>query len=183
MIDLVLNTQTDDKKYDRKFFYGLLETAVHEVIPFVDKISVSINLVGTSRIKDLNKKYRGKNKITDVLSFPIHSAKDFRNSDSFNGIRKEVDIGKEKHAIMDLGDIFICLPVIKKEAKREHLSKGGFLNNPAKDEKAVEEILRHKLAQMTVHGFLHLLGYDHHSPEEENEMFGLQDKIINNIVL
>lgn len=64
----------------------------------------------------MNKKHRKKDKPTDVLSFPLGDGN---------------------------GDIFICLSIAKKEAKRENIS------------------IEAKLAQLTVHGFLHLLGHDH----------------------
>lgn len=56
----------------------------------LDKI-LSIQFVGEKKIRELNKKYRGVNKVTDVLSF------------SFGG--------------EDLGDIFICFSQIKRQAK------------------------------------------------------------------
>ena len=37
---------------------------------------------------------------------------------------------------------------------------------------------KRELSFLTVHGLLHLLGYDHQTVEEEKEMFGLQDKIL-----
>ena len=78
------------------------------------------------------------------------------------------EIGTEVNTggIMNLGDIFICLPVAKKYAARENVS------------------LDYKLAFLVVHGFLHLLGYDHEkSTEEKEKMFTLQDKILEKIGL
>lgn len=96
-------------------------------------------------MRELNKKYRNKDKVTDVLSFPMVEE-------------------SEKLETLDLGDIFICLSFAKNEAKSENIS--------------IEE----KLAQLTVHGFLHLIGYDHEkSKKEEIKMFGLENKILNNL--
>ena len=69
-----------------------------------------------------------------------------------------------KYLIRDFGDIFICLSIAKNEAKRENIS----INN--------------KLAQLTVHGFLHLMGYDHEISEADaNEMFKLEERILDKI--
>lgn len=61
------------------------------------------------------------------------------------------------------GDIFICLSIAKNEAKSENIN--------------VED----KLAQLVVHGFLHLQGYDHQTDEEEKEMTKLERKILDKL--
>ena len=62
------------------------------------------------------------------------------------------------------GDIFIYLSIAKKQAKSENMS------------------IEKKLAQLTVHGFLHLLGYDHEiSPKEAKSMLKLEEKILSNL--
>jgi probable rRNA maturation factor len=102
--------------------------------------------VGEAKIQELNKKYRGKNKVTDVLSFPMS---------------EKIEIGSKKSEVKDIGDIFICLPFAKKTAKSENVD------------------IEDKLARLTVHGFLHLLGYDHErSSAEEKNMFSLEDNIL-----
>ena len=142
-MDLVFKNSTLGKKYTSKFFEKVLVEAVKELKLAGKKIEVSINLVGEAKIKELNKKYRYKNKVTDVLSFPIES-KPIKNTQ-----------------IWPVGDIFLCLSFAKKQAKSETIS------------------IDRKLAQLTVHGFLHLLGYDHErSKKDETEMFKLEDKIL-----
>jgi probable rRNA maturation factor len=59
-----------------------------------------------------------------------------------------------------LGDIVLCPAVTERQAREHHRT-------------ASEEA-----EYLLVHGLLHLLGYDHASPEEHAEMFGLTDKII-----
>ena len=64
------------------------------------------------------------------------------------------------------GDIFICLSIAKNKAKRENVS------------------IERKLAQLTVHGFLHLQGYDHEVSEASaRKMFGLERRILDKIKL
>ena len=67
------------------------------------KIDLSIALVGPARIKELNKKYRKKNKATDVLAF---------------GENTEYQIPDTKYKIQELGEIVICLSEIKKNAEK-----------------------------------------------------------------
>lgn len=69
----------------------------------------------------------------------------------------------EPDKIMDLrilGDIYICIDKMLEQAKMYNHSN------------------KRELSFLTVHGLLHLLGYDHQTPEEEKEMFGLQDEIL-----
>lgn len=60
-----------------------------------------------------------------------------------------------------LGDIYICIPRMLEQAKEYGHSE------------------KRELAFLTVHGLLHLLGYDHQTKEEENEMFALQELVLN----
>ncbi len=96
---------------------------------------VAVVLVGENRIRNLNKKYRGKNRVTDVLSFGA-------------------DGGKE-----ELGDIVICVPRVKKQAKQKGHS------------------FKKELTILLVHGLLHLMGYDHEKDKDVEEMEGLEKKI------
>jgi len=143
MIDFVFKNWTSQKAPGRIFFKKILETAVKELKLNKD-FSISVNLVGEKKIQKLNKKYRHKDKPTDVLSFPLNSIFHIPYSIS-----------------QDFGDIFICLSIAKNEAKRENIS------------------IETKLAQLMVHGFLHLLGYEHESSEvSAKKMFRLETKIL-----
>lgn len=146
MTDLTFHNFTTDQDYKKNFFEKVVSVATKETDLSLKKIELSINLVGEDRIKALNKKYRNKNKVTDVLSFPLH---------------KKVGVKSTEGGIISLGDIFICLPVAKKYATREGVG------------------LDFKLSFLTIHGFLHLLGYDHEkSIVEKEKMFTLQDKVL-----
>lgn len=144
-IILTLKNHAAGGKFGKIFFQNLLKKAA-TVAKINENFEIGINLVGQTRIRELNKKYRGKNKATNVLSFPL-DAEFFK-----------------KTGVRPLGDIFICLPIAKKEAKEENIS--------------VEK----KLAWLTVHGFLHLLGYDHEKSEKDaKKMFVLEKKILKEI--
>lgn len=107
---------------------------------------ISIHLVGDKKIRRLNREYRGKDAVTDVLSFGMQE-------------------GEMPHQFMqgenvDWGDIFISVPKIRRQAKEYHV--------PFKEE----------LYRMTIHGILHLLGYDHEKEKDAAAMFPLQDTFI-----
>ena len=59
-----------------------------------------------------------------------------------------------------LGDLVLCPAVAERQTKEA--------GHPTRDE----------VELLTVHGILHLLGYDHAEPEEHREMFGLQDRLL-----
>lgn len=144
MLDLVFGNHTSQKDLNEKFFRKILDTAIRDLKIKDKKVEISLNLVGEAKIKELNKKYRGKNKVTDVLSFPLEESR------------------LKKHDILPLGDIFICLPFAIKESERQNID------------------LEKELAWLTVHGFLHLLGYDHEkSTQDKKKMFQLESKILN----
>ena len=163
-----MNNFTTDHGYDEKFFRKILEVAAEKTGIASKKTELSINLVGAGRIKALNKKYRGKNKATDVLSFPLHEEGTLDRTTSPVRTRTSQGLVTSNgvNAIINLGDIFICLPVAKKYAIREGVS------------------LDFKLAFLVIHGFLHLLGYDHEkSVTEQTKMFSLQDRILKRLAL
>ena len=92
---------------------------------------VSVLLLGDRAMRSLNRRYRGKDRTTDVLSFPLREG-------SFPRVQRHL-----------LGDIVISLPTAARQAK----AAGGTL---------LDEIDR-----LLVHGFLHLLGYDHERGRRE----------------
>ena len=134
------------KSPGEKFFREVLDIGIKELKIKDKNIEVSLNLVGEDKIKALNKKYRGKNNDTDVLSFPLKESR------------------LKKYDILPLGDIFICLPFAVKESKRQNIG------------------LEKELAWLTVHGFLHLLGYDHEKSKQGAEkMFKLESRILSKL--
>ena len=111
-------------------------------------VEASVTLCGSGRIKSLNREFRQKDKVTDVLSFQMHDT--LRGGDS--------------HLVppqLELGDIYICYDVATNQAKRFGIT------------------LQEEFLHLFVHGFLHLLGFDHElSDAEEKIMTGLEDKIL-----
>ncbi len=112
---------------------------------------ISLAVVGENRMRKLNKRYRGKNKVTDVLSFP----------------EQEVEIEKfkigPKEESKGLGEIVICLKRIKKNARRN------------------DKEVKNELDLVLIHGVLHLLGYDHQEEQEAQEMEQKQEQYLNKV--
>lgn len=149
MLNLVFNNFTTNKKHGPRFFRGIIQKAIKQLGFEGKNLELSVNLVGRGKIKSLNKKYLGKNKATDVLSFPLG---------------EEVSAKTARNGIIALGDIFICLPEARRGASREGLG------------------LNSKLALLTVHGLLHLLGHHHEKSRKGAEkMFKLQEKILKHL--
>jgi probable rRNA maturation factor len=96
--------------------------------------SLSIAFVEPKRIKEINKKYRRRNKVTDVLSFA---------ESNISGIKSRASSPKKPAS---LGEIIICPQEVKKNAKEYGL------------------IFRNELILILIHGILHLLGYNHEKP-------------------
>lgn len=117
-------------------------------------IEFSITLCGERKIRSLNAQYRRKDKITDVLSFPLEDK-------PMNLLKKS----KLMFPVLSLGDIFICKEVAMRQAKEFNL-------------KAEEELI-----YLGVHGLLHLLGFDHEiSRADEKKMQKEEDFITGKIL-
>ena len=103
---------------------------------FSKKFNISKNFyytlhsINEDESKKINKKTFNKNFPTDVLSFPLYS-----NIDSINNL--------DKNMSEDMGDMFVCRNVIKKNAK--------IYNKDFSEE----------LQYIVIHGLLHLIGYSH----------------------
>ena len=104
MLDLVFKNYTSQKSPGEKFFREILNTGIRELKLKDKNVEVSLNLVGEAKIRELNKKYRGKDKVTDVLSFPLEEDK------------------MVQYGILPLGDIFICFSVAETQAAEEKIS-------------------------------------------------------------
>src|SRR5665647_1402134 len=112
---------------------------------------VSIVLTDDQAIRDLNREWRKIDKATNVLSFPAAPA---------GGGEKLLGNEKMPGGEKMLGDIVIAYETLARECDDEGRD---FL---------------HHLAHLTVHGFLHLVGYDHQTDSDADEMEGIESKIM-----
>jgi probable rRNA maturation factor len=116
---------------------------------------VTLRLVDLPTITVLNEKWMGSTGPTDVLSFPMDELKPGRKRE-----QGESDDGDGDGPAGYLGDIALCPQVAAQQA-------------PAAGHSTNDEI-----ELLTVHGLLHLLGYDHATPDEHSEMFGIQGRLL-----
>jgi probable rRNA maturation factor len=109
---------------------------------------LSVTFMDNGRIQEINREYRNKDQPTDVISFAMEEL----------GEGEMMILGEDipKH----LGDIIISIPKAKEQA-----------------EEYGHSFIR-ELGFLAVHGFLHLLGYDHMNEEDEKKMFSRQEHIL-----
>lgn len=124
-----LQQAVDIVQPDLAQFQAWAEAALQEV---VEDCELSIRIVDAEESQQLNRDYRGKDKPTNVLSFPFESP---------------VPLQPRL-----LGDLVICAPVVTAEAAEQGKAE-----------------LNH-WAHLTIHGCLHLLGYDHINDDEAEQM-------------
>ncbi|AMM93909.1 rRNA maturation factor [Peribacillus simplex] len=109
---------------------------------------LSVTFVDNERIREINKEYRHKDSVTDVISFALEEMGE-----------DEVEIvGVEMPRI--LGDIIISIERTKEQAEEYGHS------------------FDRELGFLALHGFLHLLGFDHMNEDDEKEMFTKQKEIL-----
>ena len=118
---------------------------------------VVVTLVDNDRIQELNRDYRGIDRPTDVLSFAMNESGE-----------EEPDIffeEEDEETPNMLGDIVISVP----RAVEQAAEYGHSFNR--------------EMGFLAVHGFLHLIGYDHQNETEEKEMFSRQEEILSQVQL
>lgn len=132
------------------------EQAINELLEYtLNKLEITgyieacIIFVDNNKIQEINRDYRSKDAITDVISFALE--------DSSEGETKIIGQGLPRI----LGDIYISVDKCKAQA----LDYGHSFER--------------ELMFLALHGFLHLLGYDHLNKTDEETMFKLQEEILN----
>lgn len=127
----------------------------------IDQGEVALTFVDNERIHELNLEYRGIDRPTDVLSFAMNES----GEDELD-IIYEVDEAEGLEDVPDvLGDIIISVT----RAQEQALEYGHSLER--------------ELGFLFVHGFLHLLGYDHQDEASEAEMMSKQEHVLSQVGL
>ena len=138
------NVVVDFPKWEKKiknlekYFYNKIKK-LQKIPSFKNKNQeFSILLTNSRKMRKLNNKFRKKNKITDVLSFPLKNI--FKNN-------------------IYIGDIAISFEIIN---KRSSISNFNY-----------------EFDKMWIHGYLHLIGYDHKKNKEYKKMNKKEKLILN----
>ena len=117
------------------------------------KLYISITLTTPQNIHKINKQYRNVDNETDVLSFPIFEKKE---------LEEKIKTKRFEHEDI-LGDIVISIDRVKEQAKEYGHS------------------FEREFAYMIVHGFYHLMGYDHIKEEDKAIMRPKEEKVLNKL--
>ncbi|KIL34613.1 metalloprotease [Cohnella kolymensis] len=128
---------------------------------------VTLTLTDDEGIRELNRQYRGLDKPTDVLSFSLKEGEepDIRFEGEYEAEEEGQEGWKDEVKAEDpfagmLGDVVISVPRAEAQAQEYGHS------------------FERELGFLFVHGFLHLLGYDHDENEQERAMFGKQEEVL-----
>ena len=117
------------------------------------KLYISITLTNPEHIHEINKQYRNVDRATDVLSFPMFEKKEIDEKIKNNDFEHE-DV---------LGDIVISIEKVEEQAKEYGHS------------------FEREFAYMLVHGFYHLMGYDHIEDDDKVIMRKKEEIVLNKL--
>jgi probable rRNA maturation factor len=115
---------------------------------------IGLVITDSKTIQKLNKTYRGEDKPTDVLAFHMTPGTSQESETHFVG---------PPDGVNHLGEVVISYPQAMRQAKEQGHG------------------VAQELALLIVHGILHLLGYDHELPEEEQRMKTRENEILESL--
>lgn len=107
----------------------------------VKEVTMTMTLCGKTKIRTLNRQYRQKDYVTDVLSFPV-----------YDNLRPDKKPLEKNLSQMDLGDLVICKEKAQSQAREFDIT------------------YEQEVVHLAVHGFLHLLGFDHEISDKEEKI-------------
>ena len=142
--------ELEEKKEYEKTIKKVIEQCFKEENMEDSKLYISITLTTPEHIHEINKQYRNVDRATDVLSFPIFE-------------KEEIDEKIRNHDFEHedvFGDIVISIEKVEEQAKEYGHS------------------FEREFAYMLVHGFYHLMGYDHIQEEDKVIMRVKEEKVL-----
>ena len=152
MYEIIYQDIEENSKYE-KTIKKVVEKCFEEEWISDSKLCLTVTLTNPENIRKINKEYRKIDKETDVLSFPMFE-------------KQELDemIAKKQFEHEDvLGDIIISIARVEEQAKEYGHS------------------FERELSYMVVHGFYHVMGYDHIKEEDKVKMRPKEEKILNDL--
>ena len=146
----------EEKEEYKKLIEKVVDTCFKEENLIYTNLYLNVILTNPENIRIANKEYRNIDKETDVLSFPMFQKQE---------IEELIEKSKTEEQVVEdvLGDIIISIPKVEEQAKDYGHS------------------FERELAYMVVHGFYHLMGYDHIKEEDKKEMRPKEEKILNKL--
>lgn len=133
--------QVEERKENEQIVENVLTTCFETENLNNTKLYVNVIFTNLENIRQINQTYRGIDKATDVLSFPMFEPEEIE-------VLKKTD----NHIKEVLGDIVIATEKVEEQAKEYGHS------------------FKRELAYLLVHGFYHLMGYDHIKEEDKKKM-------------
>ena len=146
-VEVVSEEKNWSNKIKKKevFFHSICKLFPKKYRFINKKIFLTLLLSNNKGIKKLNKKFRNKNKPTDILSFPFQKKIKLKNK-------------------LYLGDIIISY---------------NFMNKPENQEIS---LFKDKVIKTFIHGFLHLLNFDHIKLKDYKKMLNEEKKIYHSVI-
>ena len=152
LYEIVYQEIDENEKYEKVIKKVLKECFKEENIQD-SGLYITITLTNPEYIRNINKQYRGIYKATDVLSFPMFEKDELdRKIEAKDFLPEDV-----------LGDIIISIPKVEEQAMEYGHS------------------FERELSYMVVHGFYHLMGYDHIQAEDKKIMRPKEEKILSSL--
>ena len=145
--------EIEENKQYKEIIEKVIKKCFEEEKLLNSKLTITITLTTPEQIRKINKKYREIDKATDVLSFPM-----FEKDELYEKIQKKDFLFEDI-----LGDIVISIEKVKEQAQE------------------YEHSFERELSYMIVHGFYHLMGYDHIEEKDKKEMRPKEEKILNEL--
>ena len=146
----------EEKEEYKKLIEKVVDTCFKEEKLIYTNLYLNVILTNPENIRIANKEYRNIDKETDVLSFPMFQKQE---------IEELIEKSKTEEQVVEdvLGDIIISIPRVEEQAKDYGHS------------------FERELAYMVVHGFYHLMGYDHIKEEDKKIMRPKEEYILNKL--
>lgn len=149
MYEILYQEIEEKKEYEEIIKKVLLQCFKEEGLENA-KLLITITLTVPEKIQEINNQYRGIDRATDVLSFPMFEKEEL-----------EQKIAKKDFLQEDiLGDIIISIPKVEEQAKEYGHS------------------FEREFSYMLVHGFYHLMGYDHIQEADKVKMRPKEEKVL-----